>query len=199
MSDITDVVDNDTIEAVIEQVPGTDDADPPTVAGIRELLAYGDPAAETGPDWDEWVERVEGADWRVVAEQDRLVMLDAGPRGIYADVLSDYDGPVAVEKPTLRVIATLHRRLAGEFAPDHDWTLNNPYAFVVPAAAGAGKEYVELVVTDLLRRGLSPGQAWAYYGVVIRGNSRNAWAEQCGYSDHSAVSGAVRTAESKLA
>lgn len=54
------------------------------------------------------------------------------------------------------------------------------------------------VINTLLRRGLSPGQAWAYYGVEILNNSRNQWAEECGYSDHSAVSEAVRKAKSKL-
>lgn len=58
-----------------------------------------------------------------------------------------------------------------------------------------GQQYAEAVINGLLRRGLSPGQAWAYYGVEIRGNSRNSWATRCGYSDHSAVSEAVRKAK----
>lgn len=53
-------------------------------------------------------------------------------------------------------------------------------------------------INALLRAGLSPGQAWGFYGVEIRGNSRNSWASECGYSDHSAVSEAVRKAKRKL-
>lgn len=53
-------------------------------------------------------------------------------------------------------------------------------------------------VNSLIRRGLSPGQAWHYYGVVLLGNSRNSWAKQCDYGDHSAVSESVRKAKAKL-
>lgn len=56
----------------------------------------------------------------------------------------------------------------------------------------------DAAINSLLRAGLSPGQAWAYYGVEILGHSRNAWAAECGYSDHSVVSEAVRKAKSKL-
>lgn len=52
------------------------------------------------------------------------------------------------------------------------------------------------VINTLLQNGLSPGQAWAFYGVEILGNSRNKWAKKCGYSDHSAISEAVRKAKS---
>lgn len=56
----------------------------------------------------------------------------------------------------------------------------------------------ESLINDLLQKALSPGQAWAYYGVKVRGYSRNEWAKRCGYSDHSAVSEALRKAEAKL-
>jgi hypothetical protein len=56
----------------------------------------------------------------------------------------------------------------------------------------------EEVINPLLRAGLSPGQAWAYYGVEIKDHSRNEWAKRCGYSDHSAVSEPLRKAKGKL-
>lgn len=195
MSELNDVVEDDTIATVIEQVEALDATDPPSVEEVRDLLAHGDP---DGDDWDEWLERIE-AEYRVVAQRDRLVVLDTGQQGIYADVMTGYEGTATVDEVALRVVATLHRRLAGEFAPDHDWTLHNPYVLVIPDHAAAGQRYVDAVLNGLLRRGLSPGQAWAYYGVQVRGNSRNTWATRCGYSDHSAVSSAVRKAESKLA
>lgn len=61
-----------------------------------------------------------------------------------------------------------------------------------------GVEDAEEIVNELVTAGLSPGQAWAYYGVEIRDNSRNAWSKVCGYSDHSAVSEPLRKAEEKL-
>lgn len=57
---------------------------------------------------------------------------------------------------------------------------------------------VEACVNSLIRAGLSPGQAWSYYGVKILRNSRNGWAKECGYNDHSAVSEPLRKAEEKL-
>jgi len=57
---------------------------------------------------------------------------------------------------------------------------------------------VEEIINDLLRQGLSPGQAWAYYGVEVRGHSRNEWSKKCGYSDHSAVSEPLRKAKEKM-
>lgn len=59
-------------------------------------------------------------------------------------------------------------------------------------------EDVEEFINVLLQRGLSPGQAWAYYGVEVREHSRNEWSKKCGYSDHSAVSEPLRKAMEKL-
>lgn len=50
----------------------------------------------------------------------------------------------------------------------------------------------------LQRRGLSPGQAWAYYGVEIRGESRNSWGRRKGDHDHKNVSDALEKAKQKL-
>lgn len=54
------------------------------------------------------------------------------------------------------------------------------------------------VVNALQHHGLTPAQSWAYYGVVLEGNSRNKWADELGHSDHSAVSQAVRKAKEKI-
>lgn len=67
-----------------------------------------------------------------------------------------------------------------------------------PEAFDAGRRYVEMVINGLQRQGLSPGQAWAYYGVEVRGKSRNAWGKQKGDHDHRNVSDALEKAKDKL-
>lgn len=52
-------------------------------------------------------------------------------------------------------------------------------------------------IETLREEDLTPGQAWAAYGVHVAGHSRNAWATRCGYSDHSAVSEPLRKAEER--
>lgn len=59
-------------------------------------------------------------------------------------------------------------------------------------------EDVEAIINRLIEAGLSPGQAWSYYGVEVRGHSRNEWSKKCGYSNHSAVSEPLRKANDKL-
>lgn len=66
------------------------------------------------------------------------------------------------------------------------------------AVAFEHAQATEYVVNMLQRNGLTPAQAWAYYGVKLLGNSRNAWAREMGHADHSAVAQAVRKAEEKI-
>ena len=61
-----------------------------------------------------------------------------------------------------------------------------------------GVQRVEDLVNGLQERGCSPGQAWAYYGCDIRGNSQSAWARRCGYADHSSVAHALEKARKKI-
>lgn len=67
-----------------------------------------------------------------------------------------------------------------------------------PADFDQAQRFIEAVINGLISRGLSPGQQWAYYGVIIRGNSRNQWAQRGGYADRSAVSEAARKAKGKI-
>lgn len=90
----------------------------------------------------------------------------------------------------------MHDAAAG--LTDYDWSAADPLVVPKPEGMETGQCHVEEIVNSLCERGLSPGQAWAYYGVVNRDHSRNEWAKRMGYSDHSAVSEAVRKAQSKL-
>ena len=81
---------------------------------------------------------------------------------------------------------------------DYIWGYSHPLVIAKPDDFDSGRRFSEAVVNGLINEGLSPGQAWAYYGVEIRDNSRNQWAKRCGYFDHWAVSEAVRKAKKKL-
>lgn len=193
MTDLDAAVSDGTIETVLDQVAPEASLD---IEGVRDLLAHLQERTESN--WDEWLRAIERGEYRVVGQREFLLVLDTGEEAVYADALEGYGGPVEIDRTAIRAVATLHHRLAEEFGPPYEWAGSHPYVLALPADPVAGQRYVEAAVTGLLRRGLSPGQAWAHYGVKLRGNSRNAWAERCGYSDHSAVSEAVRKAESKL-
>lgn len=81
---------------------------------------------------------------------------------------------------------------------DYDWSTSNPVVLTKPGTFDAALQNVEAVYSGLFRQELSPGQAWEYHWVTIRGKLRNEWAMLCGYADHLVVSEAVRKATDKL-
>ena len=85
------------------------------------------------------------------------------------------------------------KRLTG-----YNWGYSSPLVIAKPDDFNSSRLFIEAIINRYINEGLSPRQAWAYYGVEIRDNSRNRWAKRCGYSDHSAVSEAVRKAKKKL-
>lgn len=150
----------------------------------RDLEAY----------WSEHMDAVEDGHVEVVADDGDVVVLadhTGHGWGEEFDAL-DIEGVVAH-----RVIKTIHHTVARRHT-DYSWSTAAPMVVQKPEGARTGERYVQAVINSLMRRGLSPGQAWAYYGVEIRGHSRNSWAKMCGYSDHSAVSEPLRKAKSKL-
>lgn len=56
---------------------------------------------------------------------------------------------------------------------------------------------VEETVNDLLQQGLSPAEAWNYYGVEIKGLSQTEWGDRTG-KDQSTISKAITRAKRKL-
>lgn len=190
-----DHVDDDTIRAAIHEHDDPDHADALTVAEVRELLAFAQDGAEVM--WDEWMDIVEDGPFELVRETPTMLILSTGEYRKYGEELEPYDGDVTVDDVALDVISAIHHRIA-ERETDYDWGYSYPYVIRKPDGMDAGQRYVEAVVNGLQLRGLSPAQAWAYYGVEVRGSSRNEWGSRCGHSDHSAVSQAVRKAEEKL-
>lgn len=184
------------IEAAIQSHDDPDHPEALSVADIRGLLAQ--IQQQTERIWGRWMDAIERNDVQVAADTGGALVL-AVRDAPYGELLEESADPLSVAYDEIArdvVSATVHN--AAERLTDRSWA--HDYALVVakPKIADAGETYVTALINGLLRRGLSPGQAWAYYGVEIRGHSRNAWASRCGYSDHSAVSEPLRKAERKL-
>lgn len=152
--------------------------------------------------WDEHMTAVEAGDLELVTEdEEALVFADQNGQfwRTQFDAVVEYIDLIGAEQEgTPEAVLAAHHNAAYRLA-DYNWSTSNPVVVAKPADFDCAQRFVEAVVNNLMARGLSPGQAWAHYGVVIRGSSRNSWAERCGYSDHSAVSEAVRKAKDKLA
>jgi len=194
--DVTEHLDDETIEDAIQQHDDPDHEGALTVSDVRDLLAH--VQYETEAVWSEWTDNIERGDAHVVAQDGDVLVLDTGEHDTVSRALETYDGPVTVDDIAERVASTVHHRAAEQIDRDYNWGYTYPRVVRLPADGGAGQEFVDAVINSLLRRDLSPGQAWAYYGSEIRGNSNNSWATRCGYSDHSAVSEPLRKAKSKL-
>jgi len=194
--DVTENVDDETIEDAIAQHDDPDHEDALTVADVRELLAHVQYDAEAV--WGEWLDNIERNDAHVVAQEGDAIVLDTGEHDTVRRALETYDGRVAVDDIAERVVSTVHHRVAEQADAQYNWGATYPRVVRLPAYGEAGQRFVEAVVNGLQRRGLTPGQAWAYYGVEIRGESRNSWGKRKGDHDHKNVSDALEKANEKL-
>lgn len=169
------------------------------IEDLNELL--GAVQEEIEDRWEEFMASIEDGELTLVAEnQDVLVFADENGEfwQDQFDSIADYINLLGtVDEGTPETILAAHHNAAYRLV-DYNWSTANPVVTRKPADFGQAQRFVEAVINGLIARGLSPGQAWAYYGVIIRGNSRNQWAQRCGYADHSAVSEAVRKAKDKI-
>ena len=192
----TDYVDDAIIEDALAQHGDPDHPEALTVDDVRELLAHVQHNVEAV--WGEWLDSIERTDTFVVAQDDDVVVLDTGERDAVCRALEAYDGPVTVDDTAERVVSSVHHRVAEQIDREYSWGVTYPLVVRLPADGEAGQRFVEAAVNGLQRRGLAPGQAWAYYGVAIRGESRNAWGARKGDADHKNVSDALDKATQTL-
>jgi len=194
--DVTAHVDDATIKDAIAQHDDLDHEDALTVDEVRDLVAHVQYDAEAV--WGEWVDNIERNDSHVVAQDGDMLVLDTGEHDTVRRALEVYDGPVTVDDIAERVVSTVHQRVAEQIDRDYSWGATYPRVIRLPDDGEAGQQLVEAIVNGLQKRGLSPGQAWAYYGVEIRGESRNSWGRRKGDHDHKNVSDALNKAKSQL-
>lgn len=143
--------------------------------------------------WAEQMDLVEEGDLDLVHEGVDVLVFADHTGHLWGEEMGaqDVDGELAT-------VAKIAVHSAADRHADYSWAAADPLVIVKPDDFEMAQHFVEAVINGLLSRGLSPGQAWGWYGVKIRGNSRNMWAHRCGYSDHSSVSEPIRKAEDKL-
>jgi len=195
MSEKAGHVDDETIQTAIKQNDQPDHPDALTVDEVRDLLAYIQEGAEVA--WNTYMDHVEDGDADVVHESRDLVILSTGDHDWVSEELDHYDGGVDVDRTAKVVVSQVHHMVAKDHC-DYDWSYAYPFVMVKPDSYDAGERFVTAVVNGLQSRGLSPGQAWAYYGVEIKDNSMNNWGVRKGDHDHKNVSDALATAKKKL-
>lgn len=183
---------NDEIVEAIEMKDDPDHPDALTVSEARVLLGDIQNGIENG--WADWMDILEEGATELVYEGDDVL------------VFADHSGHVFGEKLDLAeiedrtdrtILSAIHHASASKLT-DYSWSTAHPIVVAKPQSFEAGQHLVEAVVNHYQNRGLSPGQAWAVYGVKIRGNSRNMWAHRVGDSDHSQVAKAYRKAAEKI-
>lgn len=192
--DVPEHIDDETIEAAIRQHDDPEHRGNLTVDDVRDMLGQIQWAVEEF--WGEEVDNIERGDYEVVGETDDLIIVDTGQINVVHQHF-DHD-PNLPDDPIAKSVVTTVMHQAIPRSVDHDYQVTYPLILRKPDDFDAGQRYVEAVVNSLQQRGCSPGQAWAYYGAEIRGNSRNNWGLRKGDHDHKNVSDALEKAKQIL-
>lgn len=180
------------IRAVIDHYDDPDHPDALSVAEARESLSA--LQAALVEDWAERLAAIRDGTLRVVHDGDDVAILVDPERRQWSALLDDMEVYDTVERTVLRM--THHQaavRIAGR-----EFESADPMVVRKPPRALAGQRFAEAVVNGLCRRGPDPGEAWAYYGVAVRGYDGADWAERGGYDGRVAVADAVETAREGL-
>lgn len=183
---------DEEIRAVIDHYDDPDHPDALTVSETRELLAELQTALEA--QWDDLLDAVREGDLHVVRDTGTAVVLRDTERGRWNELLDEIELFDQVDRTILRV--THHQ--AAKRLTDQGFDGTDPIVVRKPDSAEAGQRFVEAVIERLLREDVLPNEAWAYYGIDIRGYSGEEMAERCGIEDKLAVADAVETARDQL-
>ena len=191
--------DDEIQTAINSQGGGGDHPDAFDVDEIRDALAFVEYSARQV--WETWMDNIENGDSELVAEAEDVIVVSTGPVNVCSEELDamDYEGELdreGEERHILNSILTNCMHIIARKHSDRNWSVDYPW--VLPRPGRDGQLYVEAVVNGLQKRGLSPGQAWAYYGVHIRGNSQRSWGLRKGDFDNKNVSDALTQAREKV-
>jgi len=192
--DVTEHVSDEQIEDAIAQHddPGHEDA--LTVADVRELLAWLQRGIEAN--WATWMDNIEDGYSEVIHEDNDIIVLSTGQHDSVSEELDHYEGDVTIDKIAKSVVSNIHHAVARERC-DWNWSTSHPLVIRKHDGVNDGQQYVEAFINGLLAEGLSPAEAWAFYGVEIRGNSQSSWARRAG-KDQSTINRSLTRAKEKL-
>lgn len=194
---MTQVITDADIQAAIDQHDDPDHPDSLTTGDVRELLDVVEHDVHAA--WGEWTTQIERGEARVIADTQDAIVLSTGQRKTYDDALEaiadDYTDVEYDDIAASVVNAAIHN--AARRLTDYDWGVAYPLVVAKPDGSRDGEAYVTAVVNALLREGLTPGQAWAYYGTELVGETQSRWADRTG-RNQSTISRAAKEARQQL-
>lgn len=169
-------VDDETIKTALADEGATEYL---SVETIRDILAE----VQSGMvhTWGALLDRVREGD---------VQLLSAGEVFVFAtDAGCELDEAIA-HAPTMerlskadrdvarRVVRLIHHDIA-ERTTDYNWAYSDTLVLGQSGLdAEAGVDLADAYINGLVARGATPGQAWSYWGVEIRGESQLGWARQ---------------------
>jgi len=190
--DPTRQFEDEEIRAVIGHYDDPDHPDALSVPEVRELLAAVQREVESR--WEDCLTRIRGGDLVPARDDDAVVVLRDPTRRLWDELLDGIDRYLEVERTVVRVT---HHQAASRHC-DREFDGSDPLVVRKPASATAGQRFTEAVVAGLLAAGVRADEAWAYYGVEVRGYALDEWADRCGYDGAVRVTDAVETARDRL-
>lgn len=183
---------DDEIRAVIDHYDDPEHPDALDVAEARALLADVQEAVEA--EWDDLLADVREGGLEVVRDTGAVVVLQDTSRSRWDRLLDTVGRYDQVDRTIVRVV---HHQATRRLL-DRDVDGADPLVVRKPADGDAGQRFAEAVVNGLLREGVPADEAWAYYGVEVRGIPVREWADRCGVDDRVRVADAAETARDRL-
>ncbi len=185
-------ITDDEIEAVIDHYDDPSHPDALTVETARGHL-------ETIQRWflDEWETRLLDVRERrleIASDVGDSIVFHDPKRRIWNRLLDDLNLYDSVDRTVLRVI---HHR-AGERIAGASFDGTDPIVVAKPRRTDAGQRFLEAVVGALTDAGLAHAEAWAYYGIEIRGYEAKEWKDSGFTDDRIGLADAVERAREKL-
>lgn len=188
----TDHFTDEEIAAVIDHYDDPDHPDALSVSAVRARL--GTLQTHLEADWEAHLDAVRSGTLDVARDTGDVVVFRDDGRTAWNRLLDDRGWYDSVDRTILRVV---HHQAATRLT-DREFDGSDPIVAAKPAGAESGQRFVEALINRFLDAGLLPNEAWAYYGIEIRGYDGRVWADRCGYEDRIAVADAVETARAKL-
>ncbi len=180
------------IEAVIDHYDDPSHPDALTVEAAREHLG----AIQRWflAEWEDHLADVRNRTLKIAADTGDSIVLHDPERRFWDRLLDEMELYDSVGRTILRVI---HHQ-AGERIAGRSFDGTDPVVVAKPERADAGQRFLEAAIAALVGAGLSHAEAWAYYGIEIRGYGTDGWTESGFGDDRIGLADAVERAREKL-
>lgn len=183
---------DDEIAAVIEHYDDPSHPDALTVGATREYLET--IQAHLADHWDETLTSVREAELRIDADTDGVVIVHDPERRTWGELLDK----IELYDSVARTVVRISHRLAATRIADTEFDGVDPLIVMKPERAEAGQRLLESIIVSCCSRGLAHDEAWAYYGIEIRGYDPDDWASAGFDGDRIALADAAERAREIL-